>query len=55
MKKLPKINLTALVLCSLGVTALGFILMLIDKTQELGAVMFMLGVVPLVFSLPKDM
>jgi hypothetical protein len=55
MKKLPKVNLITLVLCSLAVTAVGFILMLIDKTQELGAVMFMLGVVSLVFTLPKDL
>ena len=55
MKKLPKINRTTWVLCSLGVAAVGFVLMLIDRTQEIGAVVFMLGIVPLVFTLPKDL
>ena len=54
MKKLPKIDLHMLVPFGLGLSALGFCLMMTDTLMNLGAILFSLGLLPLAVVLFKD-
>jgi Na+/phosphate symporter len=53
MKKLPNIQLKQLTPFGLAVAALGFCLMQTDELQNLGAILFSIGLLPLALMLSK--
>ena len=53
MKKLPKIELKTVITVGLGISVLGFCLMLTDTLMNVGAILFALGLLPLAIALAK--
>jgi Zn-dependent membrane protease YugP len=54
MKKLPKIELKAVISVALGISVLGFCLMMTDSMMNVGAILFSLGLLPLAVTLARD-
>jgi Zn-dependent membrane protease YugP len=53
MKKLPKIELKTVISVALGISVLGFCLMMTDTLMNVGAILFALGLLPLAVTLAK--
>jgi hypothetical protein len=54
MKKLPKIELKTLISVALGISVLGFCLMMTDTLMDVGAILFALGLLPLAVTLARS-
>jgi Zn-dependent membrane protease YugP len=54
MKKLPKIELKSLISVGLGISVLGFCLMMTDNLMDIGAILFALGLLPLAVTLARS-
>jgi hypothetical protein len=54
MKKLPKIELKTLISVALGISVLGFCLMMTDTLMDVGAILFALGLLPLAVALARS-
>jgi uncharacterized RDD family membrane protein YckC len=48
MKRIPKLELDQLALPALALVVIGFLVMLVPSVQELGAMLFSIGLFPLV-------
>ncbi len=53
MKKLPNIELKTVISVGLGVSMLGFCLMMTDSWMNVGAILFALGLLPLAVTLAR--
>ena len=53
MKKLPKIELKTVISVGLGISVLGFCLMMTDILMNVGAILFALGLLPLAVTLAR--
>lgn len=51
MKKLPKIELKTVISVALGISVLGFCLMMTGILMDIGAILFALGLLPLAVTL----
>ena len=51
MKKLPKIELKMVISVALGISVLGFCLMMTGILMDIGAILFALGLLPLAVTL----
>jgi Zn-dependent membrane protease YugP len=54
MKKLPKIELKTVNSVALGISVLGFCLMMTDTLMNVGAILFSLGLLPLAVTLARN-
>ena len=53
MKNVPKIELRTVISVGLGVSLLGFCLMMTDTLMNVGAILFALGLLPLAVTLAR--
>ncbi len=53
MKNVPKIELRTVISVGLGISLLGFCLMMTDTLMNVGAILFALGLLPLAVTLAR--